>query len=238
MTEPPEYEHEPRMALPEPVETAMPWRGPCGYDDCDRPAIKRGFCHTHYEYRRRHGLISTNPAPGPRGTCSETDCDSPHSAKGYCHKHYMATFYPPKGRTTTPLVERAWSLVEQGQPDQCWPWIGYRNKTGYGILRHADGNSLAHRLVFLRVKGYLPDAVCHRCDNPPCCNPAHLFAGTVTINNADKKAKGRMTEPPLARVNRVKTHCPQGHELPPFGTVTRRRCRPCENAARRKGAAA
>ena len=54
---------------------------------------------------------------------------------------------------------------------------------------------LAHRIVFGLETNEEPEAVCHHCDNPPCCNPRHLFAATRAVNNADMVAKGRLVNP-------------------------------------------
>jgi hypothetical protein len=65
---------------------------------------------------------------------------------------------------------------------------------GYGVITADDGRQiLAHRLVYERTYGAVPDGkyVCHHCDNPPCCNPAHLFVGTAADNNHDMISKGR-----------------------------------------------
>lgn len=78
--------------------------------------------------------------------------------------------------------------------DECWPYMGARLPSGYGYVNlRQNGNAYAHRLAFEQAVGPIPDGmyVCHRCDNPPCCNPAHLFLGTPSENCQDKVAKGR-----------------------------------------------
>jgi len=80
-------------------------------------------------------------------------------------------------------------------PGECWPWEGGCDKDGYGVTWDAEQRRSvrAHRVAWTLAHGEIPDGlhVLHRCDNPPCCNPADLFLGTVADNNADKIAKGR-----------------------------------------------
>ena len=75
----------------------------------------------------------------------------------------------------------------------CWLWVAARNKYGYGWVAYGGSSSLAHRVAHLLFIGPIPEGMCilHRCDNPPCVNPEHLFLGTRTDNNEDKKQKGR-----------------------------------------------
>ncbi|HEY6731901.1 MAG TPA: HNH endonuclease signature motif containing protein [Solirubrobacterales bacterium] len=81
--------------------------------------------------------------------------------------------------------------------DECWEWQARRHKQGYGLLSEWDGERrsrlLAHRVSWELAFGQIPDRlhVLHRCDNPPCVNPRHLFLGSQRDNNADKVAKGR-----------------------------------------------
>src|SRR6185295_10809571 len=81
--------------------------------------------------------------------------------------------------------------------DGCWEWQGWRNAGGYGVLASGPAgrqkDELAHRIAWRLTNGAIPDGlrVLHRCDNPPCCNPAHLFLGSDADNVADCIAKGR-----------------------------------------------
>jgi len=107
----------------------------------------------------------------------------------------------------TPLIERYLAKVDKsGGPEACWPWTASLNK-GYGQLgagpcppgvsRNSRRNILAHRFAYELEGGAVPDGmdVLHRCDNPRCCNPAHLFLGTQADNVSDMDAKGRRITP-------------------------------------------
>lgn len=92
-----------------------------------------------------------------------------------------------------PLDERLWSNVRRGADDECWPWLGHCLPKGYGRLKVQRRRILAHRYAWELTRGPIPEGlfVLHRCDNPPCCNPAHLFLGTKGENNTDRSKKGR-----------------------------------------------
>lgn len=91
--------------------------------------------------------------------------------------------------------------------DECWGWAGPKHPDGYGYLgikRRSEGlhyNVYAHRLSWERTYGAIPDGlfVCHRCDNPECTNPAHLFLGTNADNMRDCSLKGRQNGTAKAR---------------------------------------
>jgi hypothetical protein len=75
----------------------------------------------------------------------------------------------------------------------CWEWQAWRDKDGYGRISFNDRPTRAHRLAYMFGKGPVPAGmcVCHSCDNPPCCNPEHLWLGTSPQNTEDSKVKGR-----------------------------------------------
>ena len=109
------------------------------------------------------------------------------------------------------LAERFWPKVDRsGGPDVCWPWTGARSKktsAHYGVIRKGGKLLGAHRVSLALVKsgGRMPKGkdACHKCDNPICCNPDHLFWGTHRENMRDYAAKyGRIAvekRPPAPR---------------------------------------
>lgn len=101
-----------------------------------------------------------------------------------------------KHRTTDPYIldayarsQTAYFWAQVHKSGDCWEWKGKRYPSGYG--RHSK--FYAHRVAYELVHGPIPAGmfVCHRCDNPPCCNPAHLFLGTPEDNAKDRERKGR-----------------------------------------------
>lgn len=90
-------------------------------------------------------------------------------------------------------IDLFWRRVDRSNPDGCWPWRGYVINSGYGNVHFRGRSRTAHSVAFELGTGVDPRGlvVCHRCDNPVCCNPSHHFLGDAIDNAADMVAKGR-----------------------------------------------
>lgn len=132
---------------------------------------------------------------------------------------------------------RFWVKVAVGDSESCWPWLAGATG-GYGTIRTPRGMERAHRIAWELTRGPVPVGlfVCHACDNPPCCNPDHLFIGTLADNNRDRHEKGRTKNLEAGRSRRHATlrsvtHCPRGHVYDESNTLIRvngsRECRMC-----------
>jgi hypothetical protein len=94
------------------------------------------------------------------------------------------------------FVSSFWEKVDKRGPDECWEWMRYRYRSGYGRFRGVG----AHRVSWEIANGrHIPDGlfVCHSCDNRACVNPAHLWLGTAADNMRDMTEKGRSRAPIL-----------------------------------------
>ena len=101
----------------------------------------------------------------------------------------------PKGIYLRPSPEdRFWAKVRKGGPDDCWLWTAGTDKDGYGRFMWNMRNPRSHRVAYELLVGPIPEGLyaCHTCDNPPCCNPAHIFLGTQLDNIRDAASKGRL----------------------------------------------
>lgn len=100
--------------------------------------------------------------------------------------------------TTEEYISAFWSKVKIGNPDECWEWQGGKTASGgYGKYGSHKQNILAHRFSWELTNGKIPDSlfVLHKCDNPGCVNPNHLFVGTQQDNVTDRELKMRGNQP-------------------------------------------
>jgi hypothetical protein len=140
----------------------------------------------------------------PVRRCSVPGCDRAYDTQGYCARHYMALRrngdptlvlqHQVHGKT---LAERVAMYTKRAR--WCWEWTGTRNPAGYGLINVRDSPRLAHRVAYTLANGSIPlgMSVLHKCDNPGCVRPDHLFIGTLADNNADMRTKGRQRGPSL-----------------------------------------
>jgi len=113
------------------------------------------------------------------------------SGTGACKRrspeHYKRLVQDRINRLQKTYSERFWKRIKTGNPDECWPWSGAHNEHGYGSVCKDGVLRKAHRVAWELTFGKIPEGkwVLHKCDNPPCCNPNHLYIGTIVENTKD-----------------------------------------------------
>jgi hypothetical protein len=141
---------------------------------------------------------STQPRPqnAKRQPCKQSDCTRSAVTRGLCRRHYLRWWRatPSNQRPTPTRQQRFWAKVDKGPG--CWEWTGSRRPSGHGqfVGDHRKAISASTYSLMLHL-GYPPPEgteTCHRCDNPPCVNPRHLYYGTRQNNIDDAWARGRM----------------------------------------------
>lgn len=133
-------------------------------------------------------------------SCSVEGCKNRYYGSGFCKKHHQWHWKRgllPKPETVT-IRKKIHRNVKIDHETGCWNWQGQLNNKGYGRISLPHQNSrYTHRVAYAEFIGPIPNGlvVCHKCDNPQCCNPRHLFVGTFRQNMQDAKSKGRLKQP-------------------------------------------
>lgn len=166
--------------------------------------LAKGLCEKHYARVRRNGDLQTHSRWEGHvkvdKVCAVEDCETPSGRSNLCPKHYMrkrrtgSVELGPRVAHNRNTEADFWVQVAKGAAAQCWLWTKGVDGDGYGRLSFRGEKIKAHRLAFRLTFGYLPEGdrmVCHSCDNPPCCNPAHLYDGTGSDNMHDAWTRGR-----------------------------------------------
>jgi hypothetical protein len=152
------------------------------------------------QFSRPHGTTVTGSHHQPWGTAGLEDVMSsdkripcPRCGKPYTTVSLRCRACYTIDRRAASLDDRFWSHVRRSNPNECWPWMASRSYFGYGRVNVGGEMVAAHRVAWELTNGPIPPGlcVCHKCDNPPCCNPAHLFPGSKADNTHDMMKKGR-----------------------------------------------
>ena len=133
--------------------------------------------------------------------CSAEGCESKNYSRGFCYRHHRAATasgeLPPLLQKS--FEQRFWEAVDKNGPlhpvlrTRCWVWTAHKNAKGYGSFSRDGKELLTHRASWLINRGDIPAGlfVLHKCDNPSCVRPDHLFLGTIKDNVRDMMEKGR-----------------------------------------------
>lgn len=131
--------------------------------------------------------------------CSIEGCEKPHVSHDFCATHrkrfklYGDPLFTKQKQIHGATVAERWNAYVGERGAGCWEWAGHRDPNGYGRLNISGKPVLAHRISWeLHRRPITPaEHILHRCDNPPCVRPEHLFKGDQALNMADKMAKKR-----------------------------------------------
>jgi len=178
----------------------------CKMQECTKLVAAKDLCATHYRRFRLYGdpSIVKQVHKKQAKICEVAGCGAKPTAHSLCPKHYKKKLLyddPTVSKVVQfhglTLEERFWKYTVK--KEGCWKWVGHCDPNGYGRLNRSVGQKryvpvLAHRLSWeihngsVVPKGKL---VCHKCDNPNCVNPDHLYVGDQLSNIKDMWNRGR-----------------------------------------------
>lgn len=143
---------------------------------------------------RPHTIVSSGRV---QLTCDFCGCEFTRYLSSFKRNNAEHVFCKPSHRwmfqNAIPLETKFWSRVQRHNHDECWIWGGTIGQHGYGILSISGRPLRVSRLSWEINVGPIPEGLCvlHKCDNPACVNPSHLFVGTLKDNTQDMLRKGR-----------------------------------------------
>ena len=126
-------------------------------------------------------------------SCAIPNCQTPWYSREWCRRHYDCWRNHGDPAQKQPTTEERFNAQYSKHFNGCWIWHGTKVTRGYGQISSNGKIWRAHRLSWALHKGNIPAGVLvlHKCDNPSCVNPEHLFLGSVQDNVDDRIKKGR-----------------------------------------------
>lgn len=190
------------------VKASVGNRTICKVPDCAGPVQSGGLCNKHHRRFLKYGswersaLKKAPPGALKNLICKVPDCGRPASSTRdmLCNNHH--TRMKIHGTVSDdvlvnfrslPLSDRLMRSIKKNKETDCWEWQRGLFSNGYGQITINKKNTLAHRASYEEFVGSIPEGilVLHKCDNPICINPDHLFLGTNQDNMTDMVNKGR-----------------------------------------------
>jgi hypothetical protein len=134
-------------------------------------------------------------------TCTVGGCTGKYLAKGMCATHYHREWNRAHRRTSRRAVRHyhyaAAAVLSDRDRTDCWvdgPF--FKRPDGYLAVKVKGRGTTVPRYVLWLVNGRWPDTACHKCDNPTCWNPDHLYDGTTVLNTDDRDRRERIARAP------------------------------------------
>ncbi len=183
---------------------------------CDQSVTAKCCCRCRRLQSLENFHRDSRTSDGRAGACKECKKER---RKPQLQRNRIRPIFSINEMNVTPEIEaRFWSYADSS--GDCWLWLGSKINGRYGKFSVRRREFTAHRVSYRLANGSIPDGmhILHRCDNPACVNPSHLFAGTNQDNIADRVAKGRSNRQPkkvyttIEQVKEIRTRHASGEK--------------------------